>query len=97
MAMASEQRLTILKLLAAPQKHFGHQQSADPLEFGVCMSLIAEALAIAQPSASRHLAIIREAGFIKVRKHLKWSYCKRDEGAISEYLNWLARELASGA
>lgn len=97
MAMASEQRLTILKLLAAPQKHFCHQQSADPLEFGVCMTLIAEALAIAQPSASRHLAIIREAGFIKVRKHLKWSYCKRDEVAISEYLNWLARELSSGA
>lgn len=94
--MASAQRLTILKWLAAPQQHFSHQQSADPLDFGVCMTLIAEALGIAQPSASRHLAILREAGFITVRKHLKWSYCRRDEAAISDYLDWLARELAPG-
>ena len=54
-AMASEPRLKVLQLLAEPQKHFGHQWSADPAKFGVCMTLIAEALRIAQPTASRHL------------------------------------------
>lgn len=93
-AMASEQRLKILQLLAAPHKHFSQQWSADPVEFGVCMTLIAEALNIAQPTASRHLAIIKDAGFITVRKHLKWSYCKRDETAISDYLQWLADSLS---
>ncbi|PND24325.1 transcriptional regulator [Sinorhizobium sp. M4_45] len=94
-AMASEQRLTVLRLLAEPQKHFGHQWSADPVEFGVCMTLIAEALAVAQPTASRHLEILKQAGFITVRKHLKWSYCRRDEAAIRDYLDWLASELSS--
>ena len=94
-AMASEQRLTVLRLLADPQGHFGHQWSADPAAFGVCMTLIAEALAVAQPTASRHLDILRQAGFITVRKHLKWSYCKRDETAIRDYLDWLATELSS--
>ena len=94
-AMASEQRLTVLRLLADPQGHFGHQWSADPVAFGVCMTLIAEALGVAQPTASRHLDILRQAGFITVRKHLKWSYCKRDETAIRDYLDWLATELSS--
>lgn len=92
-AMASETRMLILRLLAEPQNHFGHQWSADPREFGVCMTLIAEALAVAQPTASRHLDILRQTGFITVRKHQKWSYCKRDETAIREYLAWLGRQL----
>jgi DNA-binding transcriptional ArsR family regulator len=96
-AMASEPRLTILRLLAKPEKHFGHQWSADPVEIGVCMTLIAEALAVAQPTASRHLDILRQARFITVRKHLKWSYCKRDEAAISGYLDWLSTELSAVA
>lgn len=92
--MASEQRLRVLQLLADPKKHFGQQWSADPMNFGVCMTLIAEALAIAQPTASRHLDILRQAGFITVQKHLKWSYCKRDEAAIRGYLNWLGQEIS---
>lgn len=94
-ATASVQRLTILRLLAEPQKNFGSQWSADPMEFGVCMTLIAEALAVAQPTASRHLEILKQAGFITVRKHRKWSYCRRDEPAISDYLSWLRAELRS--
>ena len=92
-ALASETRLTILRLLAAPRRHFGHQQSGDPEELGVCMTLIAEALAVAQPTASRHLDILRQAGFITVRRHLKWSYCKRDDAAIGQYLDWVRAEL----
>lgn len=96
-AMASVPRLCILRLLAAPEKHFSHQCSADPKAFGVCVTLIAEALAVSQPTASRHLDILRQAGFIAVRKHLKWSYCQRDEAAISDYLNWLSREISAAS
>lgn len=96
-AMASEQRLRILNLLAAPARNFGHQWSADPVEFGVCMTLIAEALAVAQPTASRHLDLLRQAGFITVRRHLKWSYCKRDEAAIRDCLEWLGQEISAAS
>jgi ArsR family transcriptional regulator len=93
-AMASEARMSVLRLLAEPQKHFGHQWSADPVEFGVCMTLIAEAMAVAQPTASRHVEILKQAGFITVRKQHKWSYCKRDEAVIQYYLAWLQKELS---
>lgn len=86
--------MSILRLLAEPQKHFGHQWSADPVAFGVCMTMIAEEIAVSQPTASRHLDLLKQAGFITVRKHQKWSYCKRDEAAIRDYLDWLGDELA---
>lgn len=86
--------MTILRMLAKPKKHFGHQWSANPVEFGVCMTLIAEALGVAQPTASRHLEILKQASFITVQKHQKWSYCKRNDEAIQDYLAWLQRELS---
>lgn len=86
--------MQVLRLLAEPKTHFGHQWSADAVEFGVCMTMIAEALGVAQPTASKHLDILKQAGFITVRRHQKWSYCKRDEQAISEYLSWLQNELS---
>ncbi|MGG5289158.1 ArsR/SmtB family transcription factor [Pseudomonas shirazensis] len=93
-AMSSEVRLTVLRLLANPHEHFAEQWSADPVEIGVCMTLIAKALGVAQPTASRHLEILVQAGFVTVAKKHKWSYCKRSELMVSEYLEWLAQELA---
>ncbi len=86
--------MAILRLLAAPREHFADQWSADPVEFGVCMTLIASALGIAQPTASRHLEILKQAGFISVSKQHKWSYCKRNDAEILEYLEWLRLELS---
>ncbi|WP_145076456.1 ArsR/SmtB family transcription factor [Poriferisphaera corsica] len=94
-AIASKPRMQILKLLAKPRRHFKHQWSADPVNFGVCMTLIAEALDIAQPTASRHLDILKQAGFITVRKHQKWSYCKRHDKNIQAFTTWLSKQLAS--
>lgn len=95
-AMSSDVRLTILRLLAKPHEHFADQWSADPVEQGVCMTLIANALDVAQPTASRHLEILRQAGFITVSKSHKWSYCKRDDCVVRGYLEWLALELRGG-
>ena len=85
--------MRILKLLAEPEAHFKGQWSADPVTFGVCMTLIAEAIGVTQPTASRHIDILRQAGFITVRRHAKWSYCRRDEAAIRDYLDWLKLDL----
>ena len=92
--MASGQRLEILRLLKAPAKRFGTQWSADPTEAGVCVSLLAEALGVSQPTTSRRVDLLRQAGFITVRRYQKWSYCKRDEAALAEYIDWLRSELA---
>lgn len=92
-ALASETRIEILRLLAEPAKNFEHQWSADPTKEGVCMQLIAKALGFSQPTVSRHLDILKQAGFITVQQHQKWSHCKRNDKAITEYLNSLSSEL----
>lgn len=92
-ALASEPRLEILRLLKHPKQHFSGQMSADPQEFGVCITLIAEVLHIAQPTASRHVDLLRQAGFITIKRYQKWTYCKRNEAALADYIQWLSEEL----
>lgn len=48
-------------------------------------------------TASRHVELLRQAGFITVRRHRKWSYGKRNEAALAEYLAWLAEETGVGS
>lgn len=92
-ALASETRMEILRLLLTPAKEFAHQESADPAEVGVCMNLIAERMGVAQPTISRHIDLLRRAGFLKIRKQQKWSYCLRDEESLKEYCDWLSQTL----
>lgn len=86
--------MEILRLLLDPGTEFAQQESADPAEFGVCMNLIAERLDLAQPTVSRHVDLLRRAGFITTRRKRQWSYCKRDEEALRDYHDWLANTLA---
>lgn len=52
-AMGNETRLRILEVLFAKER---------------CVSGICEALEVEQPFASRHLAILRNAGLVKARR-----------------------------
>ncbi|WP_135503852.1 ArsR/SmtB family transcription factor [Roseovarius aestuariivivens] len=95
-ALSSESRLDILRLLTDPGTEFADQQSADPATEGVCMSMIADRLGVTQPTISRHIDLLRRAGFLTVRKKQKWSYCKRDEAALADYHAWLSDTLQIG-
>lgn len=92
-ALASESRLEILRLLIEPGTEFAGQESADPETVGVCMNMIAERMGVSQPTISRHIDLLRRAGFLTVRKQQKWSYCRRDESALAEYYRWFAAAL----
>lgn len=58
-ALSDRTRLRLLSLLRAGE---------------VCVCDLVGALAVPQPTASRHLAILRRAGFVAVRKQGLWSY-----------------------
>ena len=93
-ALSSESRIEILRLLDDSAGNFAHQESADPLEVGVCMNLIAERLGLSQPTTSRHIELLRRAGFLRIRRQQKWSYCSRDEASLTDYYKWLRRQLS---
>ena len=88
-ALASEARLSILDWLSEPNLHFSHQITGTPSEIGVCVTLITEKLDMAQPTVSRHLELLRRAGFLSVSKIGRWSFFRRDEAAIIEFKGWI--------
>ena len=89
-ALASDSRMEILLLLKSPQEHFADQESADPVETGVCMHMIADKIGVKQPTLSRHIDILKAAGFVKVLRQQRWSYCSRNEESLRDYHRWLA-------
>ncbi len=92
-ALANETRIEVLRLLDDPSVHFSMQESADPEEFGVCVQLLAEHFKVSQPTMSRHIELLKRAGFIAAKRQQKWTYCSRDEAALTDYAEWLKSSL----
>lgn len=92
-ALANRTRLEILRLLDRPLEYFAQQESADPVETGVCVQLIAEYFGVSQPTMSRHIELLKRAGFVNAKRQQKWTYCSRNEEALAEYADWLKASL----
>ncbi|MEO1090030.1 MAG: metalloregulator ArsR/SmtB family transcription factor [Pseudomonadota bacterium] len=92
-ALASDVRMQILEWLKRPRDHFGHQLSGDAGEIGVCVTLFAAKLEMSQPTVSRHLELLRRAGFVRVRRMGRWSHFARDEDGLRDYRSWLSDNL----
>lgn len=92
-ALSSEARIAILDWLRAPFDHFAQQETGDPRDIGVCVTLVTEKLGMAQPTVSRHLELLRRADFVTVEKIGRWSFFKRNEAGISAYKEWLHEHL----
>lgn len=92
-ALANETRIEVLRILDEPMKHFSGQESADPVETGVCVQLIAAHFGVSQPTMSRHIELLKRAGFITAKRQQKWTYCSRNEAALTDYAAWLKASL----
>jgi ArsR family transcriptional regulator len=84
-ALASTRRLQILEWLKNPRKHFPPQVDGDLVEDGVCSVFIAEKLGVSQPTASEHLKILTQAGFVIPSRIKQWIFYKRNEQRIREF------------
>jgi ArsR family transcriptional regulator len=83
-ALASERRLQILEWLKDPEAHFPPQVDGDLVRDGVCGVFIADKLGVSQPTASEHLKLLAQAGFIRPKRIKQWTFYKRDEARIQE-------------
>jgi ArsR family transcriptional regulator len=83
-ALANERRLQILEWLKDPTANFPPQIDGDLVKDGVCGVFIAEKLGVSQPTASEHLKILSQAGFIRPKRIKQWTFYKRDERRIRE-------------
>lgn len=85
-ALANEKRLQILDWLKDPTAHFRPQVDGDLVKDGVCGLLITEKLGVSQPTASEHLRILIDAGFLTGKKIKQWIFYRRDEKEIAAFM-----------
>ena len=81
-ALNNERRLQILEWLKNPTAHFAPQEFGDLKKDGVCGSRISEKLGVSQPTASEHLRILTQEGFLRTKRTKQWTFYKRDEARI---------------
>jgi DNA-binding transcriptional ArsR family regulator len=80
-ALSNPKRLQILEWLREPSRHFGPEQPFDEKQ-GVCGMYIANKLAVSAATASTHLKILTQAGFLRPLRVGKFTYFKRVESAF---------------
>jgi ArsR family transcriptional regulator len=82
-ALASDKRLKILDWLKDVQVNFPPQEHGDPVTEGACNLFIVEKLGVSQPTGSRHLKVLVDAGLVVATRRKGWTYYRRNEDAIA--------------
>ena len=92
-ALANSHRLQILAMLKDPKANFRPQVDGDLVKDGVCAVFIEEKLGLAQPTTAQHLRALVESGFLIPKRIKKWTFYKRDERAIAQFLGELRKQV----
>jgi ArsR family transcriptional regulator len=82
-AIANEKRLQVLDWLKEPARHFPPQADGDLVQDGVCGVSIARKLGISQPTTSRHMRLLVDAGLVRAKRIKQWTFYKRNETGIT--------------
>jgi ArsR family transcriptional regulator len=88
-ALANDKRLKILHWLKEPKKHFTSTH-CDIAKDGVCVGLIEKKSGLSQSTVSQYLVLLQRAGLITMERRGQWTYCKRNEETIKEFIKKLA-------
>ncbi len=89
-ALSSGTRVKILRWLRDPEGNFESVVEGDLTEDGVCVNVIAAKAGVSQPTASRHLSVLKGAGLLETRRVAQRNYHRRDEAGIAEAKRLLA-------
>ena len=81
-ALGNDRRLLILDWLKDPRAHFREQVDGDLVDDGVCGLLIAEKLAVSQPTLSEHMRILVQVELVTAKRIKQWTFYRRTEPAI---------------
>lgn len=93
-ALASDKRLLVLDWLADPTGHFPPQRDGDLVEDGVCAVFIAQKLGVSQPTTSRHMKILVDAGLVRAKSQKGWTFYRLDPAGMAVAREALNRSLS---
>ena len=86
-ALNNDTRLKILEWLKDPYDHFPpHYESGLSFDVGVCVAFIQDKAGISQSTTSQYMSLLHQAGFVIPTRIGKWTYYRRDEEKIAEFM-----------
>ncbi|MBB6695786.1 helix-turn-helix transcriptional regulator [Cohnella xylanilytica] len=93
--LSNETRMSILQWLKDPEANFGPECAPVKCEFegGVCVGSIQEKSGLAQSVISGYLSMMQKAGLLESKRVGQWTYYRRNEEKIEEFLKCLSVEL----
>jgi ArsR family transcriptional regulator len=92
-ALANGSRLKILRWLQEPEKHFPPQRDGDFAEDGVCSVYLADKLGVTQPTTSRHMRLLVDAGLVRAKRKKGWTFYRRDEVGLRKAQGLIAASM----
>ena len=91
--LSNETRINILSWLKVPEENFPPHKELGHFDDGVCVQYIQEKAGLSQSTTSHYLSLMEKAGLIIATRHGKWTYYKRNEAQIKQYIKTLKEEL----
>ncbi len=91
--LSNRTRVNILKWLKDPEVNFPPHKDIDHFNDGVCVGYIQDKAGLSQSTISTYLTSMQNAGLISPTRHGKWTYYKRNESVLREYVEELQKAL----
>nr|UKS68170.1 winged helix-turn-helix transcriptional regulator [Lactococcus garvieae] len=91
--LSNEYRLSILKLLKEPKKHFCNPSRVDEEEVGVCVREFQNVLDLSQSTISHYLSMLEKDQLLTATRIGKCTYYKRNDDTLLELKKFISEEL----
>ena len=91
--LSNKVRIDILHWLKNPEENFPPQVNVPDFSDGVCVCHIKDKTGLSQSTISHYLTMMYKVNLLIATRHGKWTYYKRDENEILNYINTLKKEL----
>ncbi|MBO0323158.1 winged helix-turn-helix transcriptional regulator [Muricauda sp. CAU 1633] len=87
--LSNPTRVQIMEWLKEPEKNFPPHETLQHFNDGVCVSYIQEKAGLSQSTVSTYLSNMEKCGLLVLTRYGKWSYLKRNEKIIQEYIDFI--------
>lgn len=91
--LSNKVRIDILHWLKKPEENFPKQINVPDFSDGVCVCHIKDKTGLSQSTISHYLAMMHKVNLLIATRHGKWTYYKRNENEILNYIKSLKNEL----
>ncbi len=92
-AIGNQKRLQILEWLKTPEANFPPHKEVKGFGNGVCVAFIQDKTGLSQSTTSQYLAILENAGLVIPTRLGKWTYYRRNEKTIAQFIKQMKSEL----